>query len=425
MINQIFALTIKELKVIAGDRGALVSLFLLPIAFILVMTTALQGVFNTGSSDNPVHLLVVNMDQGSLAADVIEDLRSVSGLELIEQDGGQPLTRSSAEDLITAGRYPIALVFPDDFSSSILAAASQPNSPTSTVTFITDPAAGSQLLAPAKGMVQGYIDRAAIMAQAPQHMQSSFEAMAAQVPLEQAAFVRMLGEQFTAPFQDGQDGDTARTGVTYEVVSPAEYQVVEMPTSAEQNVPGYTIYGVFFIVQTIALSLFREKNEGTFRRLQAAPLSQAALLAGKLLPYFLVNLIQIALMFTIGVVVFHIGLGRDWLALLLLSLASAAAATGLGLLLASVTRTQEQAGSLGALLAVMLSAVGGSMIPVYVMPDFMQTLAKFTPNAWALNGFLDVMVRGLGVSTILPTVGMLMVFAAIFWAFALWRFRFE
>jgi ABC-2 type transport system permease protein len=59
------------------------------------------------------------------------------------------------------------------------------------------------------------------------------------------------------------------------------------------------------------------------------------------------------------------------------------------------------------------------------MPDFMQTLAKFTPNAWALNGFLDVMVRGLGVSAILPTVGMLMVFAAVFWAFAIWRFRFE
>lgn len=425
MRNQILALTVKELKVIARDRGALIFLFLLPIAFILVMTTALQGVFTTGSSDNPVHILVVNQDQGDLAASVINDLHSVSGLHVIEQNDGRPLTRPTAEALITAGKFSLALIFPDDFSSSILAAASDPDSPASTVAFVTDPTVGSQLLDPVKGMVQGYVARAAMLAQAPQQMRNGFDGMAAQFSPEQAAFVRALGDQFTTNFQAGLDDYTARTGVTYQVVSPADYHVVEMPTSAQQNVPGYTIYGVFFIVQTIALSLFREKNEGTFRRLQAAPLSQAALLTGKLLPYFLVNLIQIVLMFAIGVVVFHIGLGNDWLALILLSLASAAAATGLGLLLASLTRTQEQAGSLGALLAILLSAVGGSMVPVSVMPGFMQTLSKFTPTAWALNGFLDVMVRGLGVAAILPGVGMLMAFTAVFWAIALWRFRFE
>jgi ABC-type multidrug transport system permease subunit len=425
MLYQILAIAKKELKVIAHDRGALVGLFLLPIAFILVMTTALQGVFDSGSSDNPVQLLIVNQDQGTIATNVIHDLGTIPGLEMIERQAGQPLTRAAAEDLITTGKYSIALVFPSDFSARILAMATQADSPKTTVTFITDPTVGSQLLSPAQGMVQGYVDREASIAQVPGRTQLDFEALAGQAPAGQAQVVRTIGATFASQLATDQSQRTNDTGVVYEVVSPAKYQTVVRPTSAQQNVPGYTIYGVFFIMQTIAISILREKSEGTFRRLQAAPLAQATLLAGKLLPYFLVNLIQIALMFTVGVLVFHMSLGHDPLALLLLSLAAAATATGLGILLASLTKTQEQAGSLGTLLAVMLSAIGGSMIPTSVMPNFMQTLARFTPHFWGLAGFQDVMVRGLGVSAILPSVGMLLAFAAAFWAIAIWRFRFE
>jgi len=423
MLNQILAITLKELKVILRDRGAVVSLILLPIAFILVMTTALSGLFNTGSSSNPVQMLVVNQDRGQIAARVITDLSSVSGLELIQQQAGQALTRTAAEDLITARSYAIALVFPPDFSDQILSAATQSGAASTMVTFVTDPATSTQVVSPVRGMVQGYIERQAAIAQAPLRTQQGFERMAAQAPAGQASAIQAIGSAFTS--QTEEKDLAGNTGVSYEVVSPAKYQAVRTPTSAEQNVPGYTIYGVFFIIQTIATSLFREKNEGTFRRLQAAPLSNLALLAGKLLPYFLINLIQIALMFTVGVVVFHINLGSNPLALVLLSVASGAAATGLGLLLASLTKTQEQAGSLGALLAIMLSALGGSMVPTFVMPQFMQTLAKFTPHYWALNGFQDVIVRGLGVADILPVVGILMAFAAAFWAIAIWRFKFE
>ena len=422
MLNQILAIAQKELKVIFHDRGAMVVLFLLPIAFILVMTTALQGAFDTGSNDNPIRVLVVNQDKGLIAARVIADLETVSGLELMEQENGQPLIRTVAEDMIVHQEAPIALIFPPDFSTDVLAGQSAQQAK---VTFVTDPTVGSQILSPVEGVVSGAIDREVAQAQAPGQMRQLFDQMAAQAPAEQAGMIQALGSQVSTQMQAGQSSSSTDASVTYEVVSPAKYKAVQYPTSAQQNVPGYTIYGVFFIIQTIALSMFREKNEGTFRRLQAAPLSQVALLIGKMLPYFLVNLVQIALMFAFGVLVFHIGLGHDFLALALLSLASAAAATGLGLLLAALTRTQEQAGSLGTLLAVMLSVLGGSMIPVYVMPNFMQNLSKFTPQSWALNGFLDVMVRGLGVSSILPAVGMLLLFAAAFWGVAVWRFRFE
>lgn len=425
MINQIFAIVVKEFKVLLHDRGAFTGLFILPIAFILVMTTALQGVFDTGGSNHPVDVLVVNLDQGPIAAKVLADLGSASGLALIETQNGQPLTRAAAEDLIVARTYSIAVVFPADFSASILKAASNPNAPKTMVSFVADPAVGSQLLAPVRGMVDGTIEREASLAQAPQQTLQGFNQMASAAPAAQAALIRDLGVRYSTSMTSAEDGSQQNLGVASQVVVPASYKAVKSPTSAEQNVPGYTIYGVFFIIGTISVSLFREKNEGTFRRLQAAPISRAALLIGKLLPYYLVNLIQIAIMFTVGVVVFHISLGAYPIVLVPISLATAAAATGLGLLIASLGKTQEQVGSLSTVLSIVMSALGGMMVPSYVMPAFMQKLSVLIPHYWALLGFQDVIVRGLGMSAVLPAVGVLLGYALVFWVVAVWRFRFE
>jgi ABC-2 type transport system permease protein len=421
MLNQIFAITIKEFKVLLRDRGAFTGLFILPIAFILVMTVSLQGVFNSGGSDNPVHLLVVNQDQGALAEKVIADLRGASGLALVEQQAGKPVTRTEAEDLIVARSYSLALVFPADFSASILAAANDPSAAKSQVSFIADPAVGDQLLAPAKGLVQGVIAREASIAQAPLQTRQGFAQMASAAPASQAALIQELGLRYSSLMNAAPQNP----GVDIQVSAPASYKAVRTPTSAEQNVPGYTIYGVFFIITTISTSLFREKNDGTFRRLQAAPISQGVLLAGKMLPYYLVNLIQIVLMFAVGVVVFHISLGSQPLALVPVALATAAAATGLGLLVASLGKTQEQVGSLGTVLSIVMSAVGGMMVPVSVMPAFMQKLSLAIPHAWALTGFQDVIVRGQGMEAVLPVTGVLMAYALVFWGVAIWRFRFE
>ncbi len=428
MINQILAITIKELKVLSRNRGAIVGLFLLPIVFILVMTTALQGVFDTGSRKNPVPLLVINLDTGAIASKVISDLHSVDGLTIITDLNSQILTRASAEELITAHKYSLALVFPANFSAQVQAAALDDSAQPALVSFVVDPTVGNQLLSPAKGMVQGYIEREASIAQAPQRAMKGFSQVAANLPSSQTAVLQAAGNQFASQMAKGSSSTLENPGVAYQVVSPAKYQETRYPTSAEQNVPGYTIYGVFFIITTIASGIFRERNEGTFRRLQAAPLSKTTYLIGKMLPYYLINLIQIALMFTIGVVVFHIGLGHDPLALILISLATSTAATGLGLLVASLGKNEEQVGSLGTMLSITLAtlaAVGGMMVPMSVMPKFMQSVVLFTPHAWASSGFQDLMVRGLGLSAILPAFGMLMAFALVFWTVAVWRFQYD
>ena len=425
MLKQILAITIKDIKVLLKDRGGMVSLFLMPVMFILFMSSASEGAYEI-SDEKPIKILVVNLDDGDLAGEAIGEMEEIDGFALIENYDGKALTLDSADQLIANGEYQIALVFPTEFSKSVLDAATDQNAPLAIVTFIVDPAAGEQLLSPVRATVQGYVQKLSAYAQVPLQMEAGFEELAAGVPAEQAPLVTMIGKEFIDGIESSSEvGGETNFGVAFEQTVPKDYSVEEFPSPIEQNVPGYTIFGVFFIVQVLAGSILQEKEEGTFRRLMVAPLPRAALLLGKLLPYYLVNLIQVASMFAIGVFMFEMGLGVHPLGLIVVTLATAAAATGLEMLIAALGRTREQIGGISTLLVLTLAAVGGMMIPTFVMPEFMQQLAKISPHYWALSGYQDIIVRGLEVTAVFNEVGILLGFAAAFFTIALLRFRFE
>ncbi|MBT3239491.1 MAG: ABC transporter permease [Chloroflexi bacterium] len=425
MLNQILAITIKDLKVLVRDRGGMISLFLMPVMFILVMSFAQRDMYSVGTTDKPVELLVVNLDEGDLAEEVITNLAAIDGMDAVQEFEGKTLNYTLADKLIEDREYNVAIIFPENFSDQILAATSDPNSMEAVVKFIADPSTSTQFLAPIRGSVEGFIQSMISFAQLPDRLLNGFDQMAAESPAEQAGFITSVGNTFVENMATGDFVSDANLGVRFEQVAPSSYRVPQYPTSIEQNVPGYTIFGVFFIVQVLATSILSEKQDGTFRRLLVAPLARQALLLGKLVPYYIVNLIQVASMFTVGKLVFDMNLGQDPLALILLTISTAAAATGLGLLVATMGKTPEQIGGLSTMLALTLAALGGVMVPSFAMPEAMQNIAKVSPHYWALSGFQDVIVRGLSVQSILNETGILFAFGLIFFAFALWRFRFQ
>jgi ABC-2 type transport system permease protein len=412
MIHQIISITLKELKVLWLDREALALLFAMPMFFILVMSFALEGVFQAGSKSHPIEILVVHQKGGQLADQAIADLKRMEGLVLIETHEGVPLTSDKAEQLIGRGVYSLALLFPEGYTEQVLQTSKDPQKRNATVYLISDPAMNLQLLATVKGAIQGAIERQVLLARIPQRLKEMFRTLGG----TEGQLDNMLGNTNIS--------ERERSGVDLIHTFPKGFNAGRRPTATEQNVPAYTIFGVFFIVLTLASSFLQEKKDGTFQRILAAPLSKTALLIGKLLPYYFVNLIQIALMFCIGVVVFGMKLGH-LPALVIVSLALAAAANGLGLLVAALGKTEAQVNGLSVLLAITLSALGGMMVPTFIMPDLMKTLSLFTPHAWALAGYHDIIIRGLGTKEVLTEVAILLGFASFFFVIALWRFRFD
>ncbi len=419
MLNQILALTWKELKIFFKDPGAVVMIFLQPFMFIVVMSYALGGLFEPG--EDQIQLLAVNQDRGTQAAAVLRQLDDMEAFQVETTWEGQPLTRKMAEELIVEGKRNLALVFPPDFSEVLAQDPAAAKRHTAKVLAIVDPATSSQFVEPIVGTLQGLIERGTYAAMMPKGLDYLFERLAPQTPAEQRnAFKAQAQEAMSGGLLGGEE-----PVVTVERTTPAGMQVEKYPDTFQQNVPGYTIYGIFWIVSLLAGSVLREKREGTFRRLLVAPMNRAVILAGKLVPYYLINLIQLAIMLGASSLLFGMSLGHSPAGLVVVSLAAAATATGLGVLVSALARTEAQVGGLTVLLLLTLSALGGCFVPRFIMPGWLRTIGLVTPHAWALDAYQDLLVRGYGLMEVLPKVGALAVFALVFFGIGVWRFRFD
>jgi ABC-2 type transport system permease protein len=419
MLKQILALTWKDLKVFFKDRGAVVMIFVQPFMFILVMSYALSGLYRTG--ERPIHILTVNQDKGTQAAVILHQLDEMKAFVVETNWEGQPLTQQKVEQLIIGGKRNLALIFPPDFSVVLEQDPGTQERRTTKVLCIVDPTTSSQFVEPILGTLQGLIERTAYRAMVPKGVSYLFERLVYQIPATERENFRARAEK---SIFDGMIGGGTPV-ITVERASPPGMRVKKLPDVFQQNVPGYTIYGIFWIVSLLAFSVLREKQEGTFRRLLVAPMSRTVMLAGKLMPYYLINIIQIAIMLGVSSLLFKMSLGHSPAGLVVVSLAAAATATGLGVFVAALARTEAQIGGLTVLLLLTLSALGGSFIPRFIMPEWLQTIGLVTPHAWALDAYQDLLVRGYGVIEVLPKVGVLAAFALAFFGIGVWRFRFE
>ncbi len=422
MLKQILALTWKDLKVFFKDRGGVVLIFVQPFMFILVMSYALSGVYRTGGG-RPIQILAVNQDKGTRAAAILRQLDEMKGFAVETAWEGQPLTHQEVEQLIIEGKRNLGF----DLSARLLCGAGAGSGTrarerrTTKVLFIVDPTTSSQFVEPILGTLQGLIERTAYTAMIPKGVDYLFDWLAPQTPAMERESFRARAE---GAISGGLIGGQTPV-VTVERAAPPGMRVKKLPDIFQQNVPGYTIYGIFWIVSLLAGSVLREKREGTFRRLLVAPMSRMVMLGGKLMPYYLINIIQIAIMLGVSSLLFKMSLGDSPAGLVVVSLAAAATATGLGVFVAALARTEAQIGGLTVLLLLTLSALGGCFIPRFIMPEWLRTVGLVTPHAWALDAYQDLLVRGYGLLEVLPKVGVLAAFALVFFGIGVWRFRFE
>jgi ABC-2 type transport system permease protein len=201
------------------------------------------------------------------------------------------------------------------------------------------------------------------------------------------------------------------------------------PTSVQQSVPAWLIFSMFFVVIPIATTFIVEQQQGTLQRLKSYPIPGSLLLLGKLIPYMGINLIQTFLMFMVGIYLVPL-LGGDALQLpehplllLPISIAISVTAISFALLVATLVKTTEQATTIGGISNLLLGAIGGIMVPTFIMPEIMQTVARFSPMNWGLEGYLDILLRQGGLEDTLPEIGKLLLLAAVLFLMALYFYR--
>jgi len=192
------------------------------------------------------------------------------------------------------------------------------------------------------------------------------------------------------------------------------------PNAVQQSVPAWLVFAMFFILIPISNTFISEKSLGTIARIRSINVSLWPMLFGKIIPYFIINQIQVILMILIGMFVVpfcggdKLVISGNYFLIFVMSAAISLAAICFALFIANISKTTEEATSIGGIVNIILAAIGGIMVPKFVMPKFMQDLAEYSPMSWGLEGFLEVFVRGGGFVDIGNYIFYLLLFAFSF-----------
>ena len=183
-------------------------------------------------------------------------------------------------------------------------------------------------------------------------------------------------------------------------IQQSDHQLARKPSSVQQSVPAWLIFGIFFIVIPMSNSLLSERQNGIFVRLYTMQVSPLTILLGKLIPYVAVSFLQALIMTLIGILLLPL-LGGEGLVLTgplfnyaVVALLTGFCAIGLGLLISVAARSHQQATVLGGGFNIIFGAIGGIMVPKYVMPETMQHVADLSPLGWALSAFHGLLLQG-------------------------------
>lgn len=191
------------------------------------------------------------------------------------------------------------------------------------------------------------------------------------------------------------------------------------PTSVQQSVPAWLVFSMFFILIPISNTFINEKNFGTILRIRSINISLFPILLGKILPYFIINQIQVIIMILIGIYIVplcggdSLVINGNYFLIFCMSSAISVSAICFALLIANISKTTEEATSIGGVLNIIFAALGGIMVPKFVMPEFMQNITSYSPMSWGLEGLLEVFVRGGDFSDIKIYLLYLLTFATI------------
>lgn len=410
-IRKALAVAIKEMRVFSANRAVLFTMFLLP----LLVGFFTSSVFAGGSRGIQLPTIIVNQDEGEYGATISKTLAGIDQLELLALDAVE-----DAEQKVATGEYLSAVVIPVDFTQRI--DAYQP----SQVSVIVDPAQASyaRIVTTIMDEVNGALAIQGEIRYGIREVLSEMGFNEANDPnLARAAQAQVEGVLFTQMQRMQTDNP-----ILIESETLSGDQVFYWENAFSLVLPAMTVMFAFFIVPTLSATLIKEKEDGSLRRLIAAPLPRSALIGGKMLGYLVVVVLQVALVFGVGAVLLDMPIGKSPLALLIVTIALGLTATTLGMLVAATARSIDQATSIGLLIIFALGFLGGSLspaAPLYRGEGVLAMISRYTPQAQAQLAYFGLLIQNAGLTEVMPYIVYMLGLSVVLFLLAVWRLRFE
>ncbi|HVT10878.1 MAG TPA: ABC transporter permease [Fimbriimonadaceae bacterium] len=364
-------LIIKDLKVFFSDRRAMVISMLVPIGIACFMA----GIFgNAGKTTQSAKLpiLVADQDQTELTHLIEDKLKGDPHLDVRIVDG------NTARQEVKDGKSAAALILPKGFSDQAQRSGKKPE-----INFLSDPAQSMEVQA-----IRGSV------------MQPIVSAMVGG------------GQDLQMPFD-----------FRNEMESTAHDD--EGNAAAAHVFDGMAVQGLLFFSIEAAMGILRERRLGIWRRLRAAPVSPGMLFLSRILSGAIRALTILIAVLGVGALAFHLQIGSNLPGLLAVGIAASLMAAAFGMFVAALGRNEQQSRGLAIFVVLTMTMLGGAWFPSFLMPDWVQKISMIVPVKWAVDGFDAMTWRGAQASAVGTSVAVLLVFAVVFGAVAMTRFRWD
>ncbi|HEY6456859.1 MAG TPA: ABC transporter permease [Steroidobacteraceae bacterium] len=390
------ALVRKDVTLYLTNRRALLMALVAPVLIGAFMGAVLGG---APAKPTAVPFAVVDLDRSAISQRVVAALTKDGAFTV------QALPQPQALDLVRKGKLRAAAIFPPGFGKQATEALFRPDATKPRIDLHFDPSQAATL-----AMIKGLLT------------QDVMQAVTA-VPL--GADADSIDHVRDLVASDAKLGSPQ--GLTVPYVT-RDYEV----TSGERSYNPYahsfasmTVQFILLMGVELGVGLLLMRRTGLWQRLRAAPLSRATVLGGRIASGTIIALLLIGGNFVAAILLFGVRIEGSVLGFVGVAVAFAMLTSSLGLLIAAVGRTPEATRGMAIVLTLLLVMLGGAWVPTFVFPDWLQSVTRFVPTRWAIDGFDAMTWRAQALGAVVwPMAGMLGL-SAVLGAAAVYLFRWE
>lgn len=413
----LFASIKKELLLLIRDKGGLGILFLMPMVLVIVMAIVQDAPFRD-HQEQEIPVLFVNQDAGEISEAIMKAIQQKKTFKVIDSLNNAPLDSVALSEAINSGDFQIGILIRNGLGNelqqvvdaqveSMLAGLMPTEKPLTIeqpdyepfISLFVDPTTKQTFRSSIRSAIKQFLSE-----------------------LEGKLIIDGLSNRIGEMTGKRPQVDLSSNGIVQlrEYTATGRIETTNVANNSTQhNVPAWTVFAMFFIVIPLAGNMVRERSAGTITRLRTMPTSMFHFYAGKLASYSAVGLLQSLLMISVGfwllpsIGLAKLDMGSGFGPLLYVAITVGLAATSYGLLIGTIFKTLHQAAIFGVVTVVIMAALGGIWVPLYIMSETMVFIGHLSPMNWAMEAFNGVFLRGDSLSEIISSSIKLWIFGSV------------
>jgi ABC-2 type transport system permease protein len=409
---KLWATVKKDTRILLRDGVGISLMFLMPVILVIVVTSVQNSTFQL-MNKNRLPIVISNLDTGKASTELIKAIEKIGMFNVSQLKGRQG--ENAVADAMHDKDATLGIIIPLNFSARVNAKSQSVAAKALTsfglqgdtlknagdvdpLTVYYNPVLQENI----RLSIQGAVRSAIQLVESRETLRALYFSIN-EKPLPEKLENEILNN---------------RTRINEIPVSRSGTRIA--PNASQHNVPSWTIFAMFFVIMSLGGSMVREKVSGSFIRLKTLPTSYSVGILSKQITYVGVTLAQAAIIFSIGIWLFPIiglpalNLPADVFAVFLVTLICGWCAVSYAICVSVFAATQEQVNGFGAISIVILSTVGGLMVPSFAMQGVMKDAASFSPMHWCLEAYYTLFLEGGKLRDVTSNIIPLFMIAVVF-----------